>query len=192
MIKRILAWTTIFFLFISLALGFELWLADHEREMWRDAYGYAAQGHDVANQLLHEQARLISFSSEYDISVNLVRDILDAAEAYDIPPEIAFRLVETESEFKPHAVSPKQAVGLTQVLPSTAQALSPSVSRADLFDPRKNLALGFQYLRLLHNRFGVWETALIAYHRGPTRTSRELRRGGNHGSSHQYARRILR
>lgn len=82
-------------------------------------------------------------------------------------------LVEAESSFLPNAVSPVGAVGLTQVMPSTAQWLG---TRGDLKDPGANLDVGARYLSRLIDRFdGDLELALAAYNAGPTNV---LRYGG--------------
>lgn len=82
-------------------------------------------------------------------------------------------LVEAESSFLPNAVSPVGAVGLTQVMPSTAQWLG---TQGDLKDPGANLDVGARYLSRLIDRFdGDLELALAAYNAGPTNV---LRYGG--------------
>ncbi len=74
-------------------------------------------------------------------------------------------LVEVESSFLPDAVSPVGAVGLTQVMPSTAQWLG---TAGDLTDPDSNLEVGARYLSQLLDRFdGNLELALAAYNAGP-------------------------
>ena len=45
------------------------------------------------------------------------------AASYNLPPEIFLRLINTESGFNQNAVSPKGAIGLTQLMPGTAQEL---------------------------------------------------------------------
>lgn len=83
-------------------------------------------------------------------------------------------LVEAESSFLPHAVSPVGAVGLTQVMPATAEWLG--TRRGELKDPGANLDVGARYLSRLIDRFdGDLELALAAYNAGPTNV---LRYGG--------------
>ncbi len=83
-------------------------------------------------------------------------------------------LIRQESEFNPNALSPANAYGLTQVMPSTGrQLLRMSRSRFRpriLFNPDLNLRLGTTYLKqVLDNYTGRWEHALAAYNAGPTR-----------------------
>ena len=78
-------------------------------------------------------------------------------------------VVETESRFKPKAVSPRGAVGLMQVLPSTAE----SYGAGDLFDPYVNLDVGSRHLaRLLDAYDGDLELALAAYNAGAAAVDR--------------------
>jgi soluble lytic murein transglycosylase len=83
-------------------------------------------------------------------------------------------LIRQESEFNPNALSPANAYGLTQVMPSTGRQLlkqSPRRFRARvLFNPELNLRLGTTYLRhVLDSHTGRWELALAAYNAGPMR-----------------------
>jgi len=73
-------------------------------------------------------------------------------------------VVETESRFLPHAVSPCGAVGLMQLLPSTGG----DYGAKDLRDPYVNVDVGSRYLRVLLDRFmGLPDLALAAYNTGP-------------------------
>ncbi|HXO26040.1 MAG TPA: lytic transglycosylase domain-containing protein [Thermoanaerobaculia bacterium] len=73
-------------------------------------------------------------------------------------------VVETESRFAPHAVSPCGAVGLMQLLPSTGQ----DYGVKDLRDPYANVDAGSRYLRALLDRFqGRPDLAIAAYNTGP-------------------------
>jgi soluble lytic murein transglycosylase-like protein len=73
-------------------------------------------------------------------------------------------VVETESRFAPHAVSPCGAVGLMQLLPSTGE----DYGVKDLRDPYANVDAGSRYLRVLLNRFhGRPDLAIAAYNTGP-------------------------
>jgi soluble lytic murein transglycosylase-like protein len=73
-------------------------------------------------------------------------------------------VVETESRFAPHAVSPCGAVGLMQLLPSTGE----DYGVKDLRDPYANIDAGSRYLRVLLDRFqGRQDLAIAAYNTGP-------------------------
>ena len=78
-------------------------------------------------------------------------------------------VVEAESSFDPGACSRDGALGLMQVLPSTAADLG----AFDLTDPRANIEAGSLYLGLLLERYGHdLELALAAYNAGPGNVDR--------------------
>jgi hypothetical protein len=124
------------------------------------------------------QVAVATFAREFKIPVKLASQIHAAAVAEKIKPRIAFGLVQAESSFRTRAVSPVGAVGLTQLLPSTARWLVPGTTRGDLMKPETNLRVGFKYLHNLINEFdGNVELALTAYNRGPGTVRKLLRRG---------------
>lgn len=93
-----------------------------------------------------------------------------AAKAAGIDPMLLLALVREESRYDALAISPARAVGLAQILPTTAQAMTgdPSITAHRLKDPSTNLTLGARYLRLQIDRFGGdMRLALAAYNAGP-------------------------
>lgn len=116
----------------------------------------------------------------YRVPTDLARRISDAAVENGIDLDIAFGLVRAESSFRTSATSPVGAVGLTQLMPSTARWIQPGVSRTALRDPETNLKVGFKYLRYLLEKYeGNEDLALLAYNRGPGTVDRALKRGRN-------------
>jgi hypothetical protein len=129
-------------------------------------------------------------STRYGISAELAMMIEDIALAEGVEPQLAFELVRVESAFNPRAVSPVGALGLTQLMPSTAQLLSPGISRQQTFDRETNLRLGFRFFRSLLNYYnGDVRLALLAYNRGPTTVDRLIAQGVDPGNG--YARAVL-
>jgi soluble lytic murein transglycosylase-like protein len=59
----------------------------------------------------------------------------------------------------------------------TAVHYDSKITEKDLYDPRKNLRIGFRYLRDLHDRYGNMRLALLAYNVGPSRL-KEILDGG--------------
>ncbi|MEL7058855.1 MAG: lytic transglycosylase domain-containing protein [Acidobacteriota bacterium] len=95
-------------------------------------------------------------------------EIIEAAQRHGLDPLLVAAVVEVESSFRPAALSHRGAVGLMQVLPSTARATADA-----LRDPQINLDRGAAYLRHLLERFGGdLELALAAYNAGPTAVRR--------------------
>lgn len=76
--------------------------------------------------------------------------IRGAAKLYQLPESLVRAVIHTESNYNPNVVSGAGAMGLTQLMPSTARFLG--VTRP--FDPRQNIYGGAKFLRLLANRFG--------------------------------------
>src|SRR5690606_33230484 len=131
------------------------------------------------------------YALEYGVSLQLASDIERAAVAEGIDPELAFRLVRVESQFKERAVSPVGALGLTQLMPATAESLQPGITREQIFDRHTNLRLGFRYLRwLLEVYDGDVTEALHAYNRGPGTVARLREQGRDPANG--YAERVLR
>jgi len=86
-----------------------------------------------------------------------------AADKYGLPRQLVRSVMAAESGFALHAISPKGAVGLMQLMPSTAHDLG-----ADPRDPAQNVDAGARYLRDLLVKYGgaLWH-ALAAYNAGP-------------------------
>ena len=85
------------------------------------------------------------------------------AAKYNLDPWLIRGVIETESAFRPHAVSPVGAGGLMQLMPGTASYLGCS----DRFDPEQNIAAGSRYLRMMLDRFGDEDLMIAAYNAGP-------------------------
>lgn len=134
---------------------------------------------------------VVTNALRYGIPYDLAAAIEGAALAEGIDPELGFRLVYVESRFHQRAVSPAGALGLTQLMPTTADDLQPGITREEIFDRDTNLRLGFRYLRwLLRQHDGDVAEALHAYNRGPGTVARIRAEGGDPANG--YAERVLR
>jgi soluble lytic murein transglycosylase-like protein len=101
--------------------------------------------------------RLLAKSSIYDPIIE------KAAAAQAIEPNLLRAVIVVESGFNARARSPKGAMGLMQLMPSTAQRFG----ALDLYDPRQNVLAGATYLKFLMTRFGNnVRLALAAYNAG--------------------------
>jgi len=145
---------------------------------------------ELARLEVERLTTIVERSARHRIPADLAATIYDVARAEGLDPDVAFQLVDVESEFYPRAVSPKGAVGLTQVMPATAYLMNPKLRYADLFEPETNLRLGFRFLRDMVERYdGNAHLALLAYNRGPGTVDRIRRSGGDPNNG--YARAVL-
>ena len=124
--------------------------------------------------------RIMIFSAKYGIPANLAATIFDVALAERLDPELAFRLVQLESDFNVRATSRVGAIGLAQLMLSTAIQYDKSVTRESLYDPKTNLRIGFQYLRKLIGLYGGnVQLALLAYNLGEDAVDQARKEGKN-------------
>ena len=121
----------------------------------------------------------------------MVDAIGDAAIRYDVPPETILAVIRIESNFDVNATSDAGAVGLMQLLPSTAEEVARELrlpwtgEESQLRDPSVNIRLGTHYLTKLLNRFDDLSQALAAYNEGPERVADRA------PGTTDYARRVL-
>jgi soluble lytic murein transglycosylase-like protein len=99
----------------------------------------------------------------------IVRFVKLVAPEYKLSPALVLAVMATESNFDPLAVSPKNAQGLMQLIPETAQRFK--VRKID--DPAQNIRGGMAYLRWLLDRFsGNVALALAGYNAGENAVER--------------------
>ncbi|MGD0507717.1 MAG: lytic transglycosylase domain-containing protein, partial [Terriglobales bacterium] len=96
-----------------------------------------------------------------------LNEVVNSASAtYHLDPDLVNSVIHAESGFNVHAVSPKGARGLMQLMPGTANQLGVN----DAFDPQANVEGGSRYLRELLERYNFdLVKALAAYNAGPER-----------------------
>lgn len=97
----------------------------------------------------------VEHGSLFDMAIGM-------AAKYDIPRQLFFNLVTAESNWDPVITSHRGAIGLTQLMPGTAEELG-----VDPWDTYENLEGGARYLSQQYRTFGTWELALAAYNAGP-------------------------
>ncbi|MDR0289493.1 MAG: lytic transglycosylase domain-containing protein [Treponema sp.] len=110
------------------------------------------------------------------------------AQETGIEPAMLYGLIRTESAFNSDAVSSAGALGLTQLLPATAQETAVRIKRQggpdytgddiNLFDPAANIHIGAAYLAFLKVRMEDPMLALLSYNGGMNRV-RRWRRASN-------------
>lgn len=93
----------------------------------------------------------------------IVEMVMKMAPEYDVNPGLALAIIKAESNFDAQALSPKNAMGLMQLIPETAERFR--VKNA--FDPKQNIRGGLAYLRWLLAYFeGDVSLVAAAYNAG--------------------------
>ncbi len=91
-----------------------------------------------------------------------------AAAAHDLPVWLLRGLARSESYFIPDVVSSAGAVGLTQLMPATAQADAKALGLASyaLDDPRDNALIGAYHFKTLYRATSSFSASIFAYNAG--------------------------
>lgn len=141
--------------------------------------------------------KLLAF---FDVSPNYkaVKHLLkDAAQTHGIDYELIQALIATESGFDTHAVSPKGAVGLMQLMPPTAERFGVKADKKTpiekkLTDPKTNISAGTAYLRHLISLFpGQLDLALAAYNAGEGAVQRAGNKIPNYPETKNYVKTVM-
>ncbi|RST31505.1 lytic transglycosylase domain-containing protein [Sphingomonas ginkgonis] len=128
----------------------------------------AAAGEDVSELAPVFPAAAMTLVAEPVVPATYRASLHSAADRYSVSPSLLAALTRQESGWRATAISPRGAIGLTQLMPATARALA-----VDARDPAANLDGGARYLRQMLDRFdGDVERALAAYNSGPGRVIR--------------------
>jgi soluble lytic murein transglycosylase-like protein len=91
--------------------------------------------------------------------------VLPLSEKYGMDWKLVAAVMAIESNYNPRAVSEKGAIGLMQLMPSTAALYR--VSSKELFNPKKNIEAGVLHLKMLNDRYdGDLSRIIAAYNSG--------------------------
>ncbi len=97
----------------------------------------------------------IASSTMFTGSRELMPLVQNAAAQFGLPPALLAAVIQAESGWRPNAVSPAGAIGLTQVMPGTARAMGYNVAELAR-NPALQIEAGARYLSQQYRRFGSW------------------------------------
>jgi len=93
---------------------------------------------------------------------NAKKLIVQTAQKLGVDPHIALSIAKIESNFNASAKSPRGAIGLFQLTPSTAKKLG-----VNPYIVSENIEGGLKYYQMLYKKYGSIDLALAAYNAGP-------------------------
>ncbi len=112
------------------------------------------------NEVLRDNLELSKQDSTFSGQLDSL--IEQRANLHGVSPDLVKAVINAESSGKPEAESSKGAIGLMQLMPSTAHELSVNPR-----NPVENLDGGIRYLKKLAGEFGDLDKTLAAYNAGP-------------------------
>lgn len=119
--------------------------------------------HGVRPKLAAARPQIELPSAPADGPVSLAKLVDDIAERHSVDRDLVHSMIRVESNYNPFATSNKGALGLMQLVPSTARRFGVS----DAFDPTQNVEGGVRYLKYLLDLYnGDHTLALAAYNAG--------------------------
>ena len=144
-----------------------------------EVYGYGGASAAVQRRLLNSsnlaryEATIRKHANAHGVDVNLVKAVMAA-----------------ESGFNSSAISPKNAMGLMQVIPPTAARYG--VSAEQLMNPDRNIYAGVRYLRDLSRMFqGRPDLIIAAYNAGEGAVDKDNRRIPPYAETQNYVRTVM-
>ena len=113
--------------------------------------------------------------------------IVESGKRNSVDPLLLYSIMHQESTFKPHAISPKGARGLMQLIPTTASRFGVT----NIWDPKQNIEGGARYMRFLLDLFsGDVRLALAGYNAGEGAVMKYGNQVPPYSETREYVRRI--
>ena len=131
--------------------------------------------HMVADPLIRGNFEIESNEIKSTLNKSKLKHLLIYINAlcdeYAVDYDMVKAVIQTESSWNHKAVSTSGAIGLMQILPTTAMTEF-NTPEQDLYDPYVNVTVGIKYLSHLNNHFDDIDATLTAYSHGPTITKK--------------------
>lgn len=104
------------------------------------------------------------------------------SQEYELDPLLVYSIIKAESSFKEDATSNSNAIGLMQVMLSTAQEIGnklamQEITEEELYKPEVNIQIGITYLKILLDKYENYNLAIIAYNAGMGNVDKWLEEG---------------
>lgn len=183
-------WTALVLVALSAAT------ADAQIYTWRDAAGHTV----LSDRPRANGGEMQTFAVPRATGIKVTRPTNPRSARFDplidehsaaqgVSPDLVRAVIQAESAFNPHAVSPKGAMGLMQLMPATASDLGVS----NPFDPAQNIGGGIRYLKRLLARYDdKVELALAAYNAGPGAVDKYGQRVPPYRETRDYVKKITK
>ena len=92
------------------------------------------------------------------------------SQEYNVDENLIYALIKAESNFEADAVSSRNAQGLMQLMPTTAEDVAKkngiNLTEENILEPDININIGTKYISILLNKYDCVEVALAAYNAG--------------------------
>lgn len=110
---------------------------------------------------------MATLAINYSYPIKYKSTVTNNAIKFKIDEALVYSIIKAESSFKSYQISSKNAVGLMQILPSTASyIMDKNISSEDLMKIETNIEVGCKYLRYLFDKFYDIDVVICAYNAG--------------------------
>lgn len=98
--------------------------------------------------------------------------VISYSREFGLDSALVYAVIKTESNFDAKAVSPSNAMGLMQLIPTTAKWIAGCFDEVfdenQMFEPETNIKYGCFYLNYLKGKFSDFDAVICAYNAGET------------------------
>ena len=132
---------------------------------------FALSNIDVSN--LKSQTLQKIYPKKYSKIINIY------SYEYDVDSDLIYAIVKVESNFNEQAESASGAIGLMQIMETTAEEVAEKINlqKHDLYNPEHNIQIGVAYFSTLIERYNNINLAIVAYNAGMGNVDTWLEKG---------------